>query len=238
MSDLNSRLRSAIKDYRSNDLNYDMYQEELIDLANEYPKEFKKLQQYNTNKRNEMLNTLAFDMDAWNRDPISKSGLKDFEFKANIPYGYANSDLLPDWLAGFYSKNDKVAQFAGNESINPATLRHEASHSVLNTIGEEPLVRYLDEVYAQANKNKSEERSASRYIDRVNSYNKSYSDRNFLFNKAMDSSTELLGGYNDNATKVDAYDWNLDWMSPEQKLNLLNRANEFISLHKYGNNKP
>jgi len=193
----------------------------------------------NTRQMNTVLNTLAFDMDKYGKDPWSRKGLEDLEFNVRVPIG-TERGYIPDYTYGQNLKHDNGVLISGkavdsskNGNTLGSVLRHEGSHRPISALGEETYVRALDEIYAGVNKNTAAENTASEYVNKVNPHNKSYSNPYFRFAKLMEMTKNMSDKADPNPLTVDMFDWDVNNMPPEQKLGLLDRSHQFTTKPDY-----
>lgn len=96
------------------------------------------------------------------RDPWSRAGFDKLgELNPVVPFGFGRGELFPEATSAFVLRDQGTggeAFFSGYPFVNggegfrgrlgvPGTLRHEASHGVIDAFGEERLVRAMDALY-------------------------------------------------------------------------------------------
>ena len=204
---------------------YDDYAWNLQAAKENDPEVFGQIQDRNTQDINKVLNTLAFEMDQWNRDPISNAGLRDLEYNVKVPMGFGDR-LIDGNTLGMYSKRDDKVTIPGwsaNDLELPTTLRHEGQHKAWQSEGslrktseqlnrEEQDTRRMDNLYARANK--------------MDIANADYDDQQMDYEslrRYMPKAAQYVGGTQGSKELPT----NVRNMSPKQIFNILNTANQY-----------
>lgn len=138
---------------------YAKYQEGIKKLQQENPIGFADLQEKNTDAKLKMLDTLAFDMDEYGKDAISRKGLDILGTTLNVPFGTYDTGLgsragrrtlgetIPKTQEGYSPRVYVAGGLTGDPERLKEVLRHEGQHNV-GWADSENKTRLLDNMYA------------------------------------------------------------------------------------------
>jgi len=233
---------------------WDGYDKEVKNLRRQMPSAWaKRFDERKATKERELEATLHSDefIKQYGKDPWSRKGIRNLkELKRTVPFGIANRAAMPGSTVAqvITTKNrpdgpdDARAFFSGkafnqvgndlktNGGLGPI-IRHEASHTEFDALGEERLVRAMDGLYHPQN-----------------SYQKIHGDADpsewGMYSRLMQMAQSAGADSNDSMAPVPSYlegrrripadDPVLSNLSNGQRLELLNSASQFDKINHNG----